>query len=136
MREFLKCIRDARDAHEDTLQSHLAVLEQGALYFLEQPEFLRMCCRDGYGWASGYSASTPGRTFWNESTAVPRELFSRGIGEGIYIEEDPDLLVRRMLALKQVELLYWVETGMKTPHRAVLDRLDGQFIRAFCKHAP
>jgi hypothetical protein len=37
-----------------------------------------------------------------------------------------------MLALKQVDLTHWVDQGMKTPHEAVLERLETQFIRAFC----
>jgi hypothetical protein len=31
-----------------------------------------------------------------------------------------------------VELTHWVDQGMKTPHQVVLDRLESQFIRAFC----
>ncbi|MCP3986817.1 MAG: TetR/AcrR family transcriptional regulator [bacterium] len=133
MRELLDCIRDARDAHQGTLESHLAVLRQGARYFLERPDFLRMCCRDGYGWASGFAPSIQGSDFWTEGTSIPRELFVRGVAEGIYVDEDLDLLVRKMLALKQVELMHWVETGMNTNHETVLDRLEKQFIRAFCK---
>ena len=132
MREFLDCIRAARDAHDETLASHLAVLRLGAQYFLDRPDFLRMCCRDGYGWASRLPASTGGADLWNEGASIPRELFARGIGEGIYVEDDPELLVRKMLALKQVELTHWVDRAMETPHEVVLDRLESQFIRAFC----
>jgi AcrR family transcriptional regulator len=132
MREFLSCIRNARDAHDDTLTRHLAVLRLGALYFLERPDFLRMCCRDGYGWASRFPASTSGNDLWNEGASIPRDLFARGIAEGIYVDDDPELMVRRMLALKQVELTHWVDQGMETPYEVVLDRLEDQFIRAFC----
>jgi AcrR family transcriptional regulator len=132
MREFLDCIRDARDAHDETLASHLAVLRLGAQFFLDRPEFLRMCCRDGYGWASRVPASAGGSDLWNEGASIPRDLFARGIAEGIYVDEDPELLVRKMLALKQAELTHWVDHGMKIPHDAVLDRLESQFIRAFC----
>jgi len=132
MRDFLDCIRDARDAHAETLASHLAVLRQGAEYFLDRPDFLRMCCRDGYGWASGFPASAGGSDLWSEGASIPRELFARGIAEGIYVDEAPDLLVRKMLALKQVELTHWVENGMQPGHDVVLDRLESQFVRAFC----
>jgi AcrR family transcriptional regulator len=132
MREFLECIRSARDAHEDILESHLAVLRQGAEFFLERPDFLRMCCRDGYGWAAGFPASTSGSDIWNEGASIPRGLFARGIEAGIYVEDDPDLLVRKMLALKQVELTHWVDGGMVTEREVVLDRLESQFVRAFC----
>jgi AcrR family transcriptional regulator len=133
--EFLDCIRSARNAHEGTLESHLAVLRSGAEYFLARPDFLRMCCRDGYGWASAFPASTRGSELWNEGIAIPRELFARGIAEGIYVDEDPGLLARKMLAIKQVELTHWVEQRMETEPEVILARLEDQFIRAFCKPA-
>jgi AcrR family transcriptional regulator len=132
MREFLDCIRDASDSHVETLASHLAVLRLGGQFFLDHPDFLRICCRDGFGWATRLPASGGGNDLWNEGTSIPRDLFARGIAEGIYVDEDPDLLVRKMLALKQVDLTHWVDQGMKTPHEAVLERLETQFIRAFC----
>jgi AcrR family transcriptional regulator len=132
MREFLDCIRAARDAHDDTLSSHLAVLRLGAQFFLDHPDFLRMCCRDGYGWASRFPVASSEDDHWNEGASIPRDLFARGIEEGIYVDEDPGLLVRKMLALKQVDLTHWVDHGMETPHDEILDRLERQFIRAFC----
>ncbi|MBW2418881.1 MAG: TetR/AcrR family transcriptional regulator [Deltaproteobacteria bacterium] len=138
MHEFLDCIREARDAHEGTLESHLAVLKRGAAYFLERPDFLRMCCRDGYGWASGLPASAWAGEIWSESVAIPRDLFARGIAEKIYVDEDPDLMVRKMLALKQVELAYWLENEFDPRNEIVSSqlesRLESQFIRAFCVH--
>jgi len=131
MRGFLDCIRAARDAHEDTLASHLAVLRKGAQYFLDRPDFLRMCCRDGYGWATRLPDTASGN-LWDAGASIPRELFERGIAEGIYVEDDPELLVRKMLALKQVELMHQVDSGLETPQAVVLDRLEDQFIRAFC----
>jgi AcrR family transcriptional regulator len=131
MREFLDCIRAARDAHDETLASHLAVLRDGGQYFLDRPDFLRLCCRDGYGWASRLP-ETAGGDLWDEGASIPLDLFVRGIAQGIYVDDDPQLLVRKMLALKQVELTFWVERGLKTPHGVVLDRLEDQFIRAFC----
>jgi AcrR family transcriptional regulator len=133
--EFLDCMRSARDAHEGTLESLLAVLRSGAEYFLARPDFLRICCRDGYGWASGFPASTRGSELWNEGISISRELFARGIAEGIYVDEDPGLLARKMLAIQQVELTHWVEQRMDTDSEVILARLEDQFIRAFCKPA-
>jgi len=132
MEEFLDCIRAAADKPGDTLPRHLAVLREGAQFFLDRPDFLRMCCRDGYGWATPLPDNSQAATLWNERTEIPRKLFARGIAEGIFVDEPPDLLVRKMLALKQVELANWVEEGMKAPQSMVLERLESQFIRAFC----
>jgi AcrR family transcriptional regulator len=136
MREFMDCIRAARDTHDETLASHLAVLRLGAQFFLDRPDFLRMCCRAGFGWASRFPASTRGADLWNEGASIPRDLFALGIAEGIYVEDDPELMVRKMLALKQVELTHWADQRMKTPHEVILDRLESQFIRAFCTRNP
>jgi AcrR family transcriptional regulator len=133
MREFMDCIRDASNAHDETFASHIAVLRLGGQFFLDHPDFLRICCRDGFGWATRLPASSMGNDLWDEGSAIPRDLFARGIAEGIYYEDEPELLVRKMLALKQVDLTHWVDQGMVTPHAEVLDRLEGQFVRAFCK---
>ncbi len=135
MREFMDCIRDASDSQDETLASHLAVLRLGGQFFLDHPDFLRICCRDGFGWATPLPASGSGNSWWVEGSSIPRNLFVRGIAEGIYVDDDPELLVRKMLALKQVDLAHWVDEGMETPHEVVLDRLEDQFVRAFCTHA-
>ena len=132
MREFLDRIRSARDAHAGTLDAHLAVLLDGADFFLEHPDFLRLCCRDGYGWASGLTPTATSGALWTEGIAIPTELFRAGIAEGIYVDEPPGLLARKMLALKQVELTHWVEEGMTASSKEVRDRLEAQFVRAFC----
>jgi AcrR family transcriptional regulator len=131
MREFMDCIRDASDAHNETLASHLAVLRLGGQFFLDHPDFLRICCRDGFSWATRLPAGG-GSELWNEGASIPRDLFARGIAEGIYVDDDTEFLVRKMLALKQVDLSHWVDQGMVTPHEEVLDRLEDQFVRAFC----
>jgi AcrR family transcriptional regulator len=132
MQEFMDCIRNASAAHGETLTRHLAVVRRGGQYFLDRPDFLRMCCRAGFGWASRFPAPSDAADLWEEGASVPRELFATGIAEGIYVDEDPDLMVRKMLALKQVELLHWVDHGMTTSPEEVLDRLESQFVRAFC----
>jgi AcrR family transcriptional regulator len=134
MLEFLACIRSARDAHDGTRAAHIAVLRDGARYFLERPDFLRLCCRNGYGWATRLQ-DTDEVDLWDEGVSIPRDLFAAGIAEGIYVEGDPQLLARKMLALKQVELSHWLEGGMQTTHATVLDQLEDQFIRAFCRSA-
>ncbi len=133
MQEFFECIRSARDSCEATLDRHLAVLRLGGQYFLERPDFLRMCCRDGYSWSAHLPASSSGKDLWDQGASIPRELFECGIAEGLYVDDDADLLVRKMLALKQAELTYWVDQGMKMSHAEVLDRLEQQFLRAFCE---
>jgi hypothetical protein len=91
-----------------------------------------MCCRDGHGWAASFPTSGLGQDPWREGTSILHDLFTHGIEEKIYVADEPDLLIRKMLALQQEELTHWVEQGMQAPHEVVLDRLEDQFLRAFC----
>jgi len=133
MREFLACIRMARDAGDGTLEAHLAVLLDGADFFMQRPQFLQLCCRDGYGWASGSANTAQQASDWAEGIAIPTALFRRGIEEGIYVDEPPELLARKMLALKQVELTHWAEQDPRPDRSEVRTRLRDQFLRAFCR---
>jgi AcrR family transcriptional regulator len=136
MREFLILVREARDAATTTLDAHRAVLEQSARFFIERPDFLRLCCRDGYAWGSGLTTTETQAKLWEEGVAIPAELFRRGIEEGLYVDEPPLLLARKMLALQQVELADWAEGGMRADPDVVCARLDAQFLRAFCRPRP
>lgn len=133
MRECLDRIRAARESCSDTLAAHLAVLLASSDFFIERPAFLRMCCRDGYGWASGTTTSEAGARFWREGIAIPTELFRRGIAQRLYVDEPPELLARKMLALQQVELTHWAEGGMRADPSQVRARLRSQFLRAFLR---
>jgi AcrR family transcriptional regulator len=136
MREFIVVVREARDAAATTLDAHRAVLEQSARFFMERPDFLRLCCRDGYAWGSGLTTTETQAEVWEESVSIPTELFRHGIEEGVYVDEPPLLLARKMLALQQVELADWAEGGMRADPDAVCARLDSQFLRAFCRPQP
>jgi AcrR family transcriptional regulator len=116
MREFIVVVREARDAAATTV--------------------LRLCCRDGYAWGSGMTTTETQAELWEEGVAIPAELFRRGIEEGLYVDEPPLLLARKMLALQQVELADWADGGMRADPDAVCARLDAQFLRAFCRPQP
>ncbi|CAB1368317.1 TetR/AcrR family transcriptional regulator [Denitratisoma oestradiolicum] len=135
LKGFLDCIQAARDLHDSTLGRHLSVVRAGTQYFLKNPNFLRMCCNDRSNWASSPSFSIlKGELGPGGFASIPYQLFVCGISEGIYVNEDPGLLVRKMLALKQAELIYWLDHDMTTPDEVILERVESQFIRAFCIH--
>lgn len=132
MGEFFDCIRAARDVYDDTLARHLAVLREGGRFFIDRPDFLRMCRQDGFAWSMRLPEASLAGSVWEEGASIPRDLFEAGIAEGIYVAGDPDLLVRKMLALKQVELAHWADSNDPDPEEVVLDSLEDQFVRAFC----
>jgi hypothetical protein len=57
----------------------------------------------------------------------------QGITDGLFVDEDPELMARASVAMEQAHLGYWLEEGMRVRPAEVVARLQRQFLRAFCR---
>jgi AcrR family transcriptional regulator len=117
----------------DPLGTMLAGLRATTLYFLENPDFLRLRLLGGFTWgAEASAAGSRGRTeAWRAALDMLRVSCTRCIDAGIFIDRDPMLLARMVVSLQQVELAHWLEGGMTTEPESVADELEEQVERAF-----
>ena len=60
-------------------------------------------------------------------------LFARGIAEGDFVDEDPALMARMVVACQQVRLATWMDGGCKEPTRQVIDASLRHLLRSFCR---
>jgi len=137
-RELLR--RGAQDARgiDDPLEAVLAGVRTYTEYFLTHPDFLRMHLREGATWGSaGAGAGSEARTeAWRAGVEMFARSFQRCIDAGIFVEGDPVLMARMMLAMQQVQLAHWIETGAREPHARVVAAMLEQVERSFCHRAP
>ncbi len=122
----------------DPLESMLAGLRATTLYFLEQPDFLRMRLHGGLTWgteamARGAASQTEA---WRQALERLRSTCARCIDEGVLVERDPQLISRTIVSMQQVELAHWLEGGMKADPIEVADALETQVKLAFCSDRP
>ncbi|MEN8182363.1 MAG: hypothetical protein ABFS46_07490, partial [Myxococcota bacterium] len=92
----------------------------------------------GHAWGLGEdSAPSPEQaSAWRQGVELQTENFARGIRQGLFHPGDPRLLTRMMLAVQQVQLAHWVETGMERPAEAVVADIEAQVKRSFCPTIP
>ena len=51
---------------------------------------------------------------------------------GVFARREPRLLARMSIAMQQVQLAHWIETGMRQPPEQVVEEITLQLRRAFC----
>lgn len=143
--EIYRAIHEAGDAEllrraaasvrgvDDPWQALLSGVRAYALYFLEHPDFLRMQLREGLAWGSeSVAAGSRERSHaWRSGVEMLTTAFARCIERGLFVQRDPRLLARMMVAMQQVELAHWLEGGMREPKAAVLAEIEAQLERSF-----
>ncbi|MFW2387968.1 MAG: TetR/AcrR family transcriptional regulator [Polyangiales bacterium] len=60
-------------------------------------------------------------------------LFRRGIEEGYFVEDDPELMARMAIACQQVRLAVWMEDDCKEEPERVADAALRYLLRSWCK---
>jgi AcrR family transcriptional regulator len=117
----------------DPLRAMLAGLSATTLYFLEQPDFLKLRLHGGFTWGAEPSAAgSQIRTeAWRAALERLRGACQRCIEDGVFVDRDPSLIARMVVSMQQVELAHWLEGGMVGDPEVVAADLEEQVERAF-----
>ena len=108
-------------------------LSATTLYFLENPDFLRLRLHGGFTWGTEASAAAPrGRTeAWRAALEMLRVACRRCIDAGLFVDRDPRLMARLIVSMQQVELAHWLEEGMQSEPQVIAREIEQQVERAF-----
>jgi len=125
-------------AESDPLRALLAGVRGYTSYFLEHPDFLRMNLQDGATWgAEAAGAQSRERTeAWRRGVDMLSLALERCIEADEVHGGDPRLLARMMIAMQQVQLAHWLETGMREGADSVTDRIAADVVRFFGAREP
>jgi AcrR family transcriptional regulator len=117
----------------EPLPAMLAGLRATTLFFLEQPDFLKLRLHGGFTWgAEASAAGSRGRTeAWRAALELLRGACQRCIEVKVFVDRDPDLIARMVVSMQQVELAHWLDGGMKDDPEQVATDLEEHVERAF-----
>lgn len=117
----------------DPLLSMLAGLRATTIYFLENPDFLKLRLHGGFTWGTEPSAAgSQERTeAWRLALDRLTSACERCIESGVFVERHPSLIARMVVSMQQVELAHWLEGGMERDAEHVANDLEKQVTRAF-----
>lgn len=132
-RELHRRSIECSQAIADPLPAMLAGLRATTLYFLEQPDFLKLRLHGGFTWgAEASAAGSRVRTeAWRAALERLRGACQRCIEDGVFVDRDPKLIARLIVSMQQVELAHWLEGGLVGDPEAVATDLEEQVERAF-----
>lgn len=117
----------------DPLRAMLAGLRATTLFFLEQPNFLKLRLHGGFTWgAEASAAGSRGQTIaWRDALELLRVACKRCIETGVFVDRDPTLIARMVVSMQQVELAHWLDGGMSDDPERVATDLEEHVERAF-----
>ncbi len=105
----------------------------GIEYLLAHPNFLRVSLREGNAWsvvADPVTGNDAER--WQETVRVEEEIIRRGIDEGTFVDERPDVMDKMIRALYQVQLADWLERGQEDDPALLISRIQRHVKRLLC----
>lgn len=103
-------------------------------FHIAHPNYLRMHLAEGTTWALADDMRTPEQNnAWVNGLKLTTSQIKTGINQGLFIDENPELLARTMLAIHQVYLTMWIKRGMKQSAVDLVREADRQLIRTMCR---
>ena len=101
-------------------------------YLVRHPDYFRMDLREGRSWAIGDVESSPA---FQTGIAHWTELMKRGIAEGIFDDEDPDVMAVTAFGVMQIQLAAWLAKHGEPDAAAIAERIFRHLERALCTPA-
>lgn len=105
-------------------------------YLLANPHFLRIHLREGNAWAirpGHLPGSVPDR--WSANLSEQAKTIQRGIDEGVFEKGDPELLIKMLTAVYQVQLADWLEREENGSPAVLVERIQAYVKRLLCRGA-
>jgi AcrR family transcriptional regulator len=126
----LETWRQRSDLLDATAAGVTAMVE----FFAEHPDYLRLVLREEKAWAAGAKRSSKVQSaMWREGSEGIVAMMRLGVGERIFVDDDPEIMARTWMAIQEAHLGHWLEGGMRATPAEVARRLQRQFLRAFCR---
>ncbi|MCH7598881.1 MAG: TetR/AcrR family transcriptional regulator [Myxococcales bacterium] len=102
-------------------------------YLVANPHFLRIHLREGNAWAIR-PERVPGTDpdGWHVNMSEQAKTIQRGIDEGVFEKGDPELLVKMVSAVYQVQLADWLEREENGSADLLVRRIQDYVKRLLC----
>lgn len=126
---------------QEVVRNDMPVLEQliagtrtQLRFFMERRDFTRMQLKEVTAWSTVELLRSPEQIeALGAGLALFADLFRRGIEEGVFVDEDPELMARMAIATQQVRLALWMNRGAEEPMDQVADAAIRHLLRSYCR---
>ena len=130
MRLVQGVIRDDMPVLEQLVVGTRAQLQ----FFMDRRDFTRMQLKEVTAWSTVELLRSPEQVeALGAGLTLFADLFRRGIREGIFIDDDPELMARMAIATQQVRLALWMNRGANQSPGHVADAAVRHLLRSYCR---
>lgn len=134
LEELMTMIAARRMDRQDVLATMIAGIETYLVFHMKYPDYLRMHLRERNAWTTDEGLRCPEQTeAWNAGLVMMVAAFQAGIEQGIFEDDDTELMARTLLGMHQVRLALWVERGQTELPQELSRGASQQLIRSFCR---
>jgi len=122
--------------HDDmpVLEQLVAGTRAQLQFFMDRRDFTRMQLKEVTAWSTVELLRSPEQVeALGAGLTLFADLFRRGIREGIFIDDDPELMARMAIATQQVRLALWMNRGATQSPGQVADAAVRHLLRSYCR---
>jgi AcrR family transcriptional regulator len=103
-------------------------------FFMDRRDFTRMQLKEVTAWSTVELLRSPEQIeALGSGLELFADLFRRGIRQGCFIDDDPELMARMAIATQQVRLALWMSRGAKEPPDQIADAAIRHLLRSYCR---
>lgn len=115
------------------LQTLIAGTRMQLRFFMKRRDYTKMQLKEVTAWSTVELLKSPeqvdGLGAGLEKLA---SLFEEGIASGDFVDDDPELMARMVIACQQVRLAMWMERGCQADPDDVVDASLRHLLRSYC----
>jgi AcrR family transcriptional regulator len=122
----------AEDA--SALETLIAGTRMQLRFFMDRRDYTKMQLKEVTAWSSVELLKSPEQV---EGLGIGLEqfasLFRRGINDGDFVDDDPELMARMVIACQQVRLAMWMDDGCKADADVIIEASLRHLLRSYCR---
>ena len=116
------------------MQTLIAGTRMQLRFFMDRRDYTKMQLKEVTAWSTIELLRSPEQVEGlGMGLAQFASLFRAGIDAGDFVEDDPELMARMVIACQQVRLAMWMDNGCKDDPEHVADASLRHLLRSYCK---
>ncbi len=122
------------EAGASAVETLVAGMRMQLDFFMSRRDYTRMQLKEVTAWSTLELLRSP-EQIEGLSAGLQHfaSLFRQGIDEGDFVDDDPELMARMVIACQQVRLAMWMDDGCQEAPKSVADAAIRHLLRSYCR---
>ena len=134
LKEVMELAQGVVAQEASPLETLIAGTRMQLRFFMDRRDYTKMQLKEVTAWSTIELLRSPEQVEGlGMGLAQFASLFRQGIQASDFVDEDPELMARMVIACQQVRLAMWMDGGCKDDPERVVDAALRHLLRSYCK---